>query len=73
MGVCDGSEEPTAHDRAVKLLLQTNLFLKYIRTLEKNRSESLAYLMLLCMAPVTAVLIGSVMEQSWSSHGKRLP
>lgn len=45
MGVCDGSEEPTAHDRAVKLLLPTNLFLKYIRTLENNRSESLAYLM----------------------------
>lgn len=73
MGVCDGSEEPTAHDRAVKLLLPTNLFLKYIRTLGKNRRESLAYLMLLCVAPVTVVLIGSVMEQSWRSHGKRLP
>lgn len=71
--MCDRAEEPPAHDRAVKLLPQTNVFLKYIRTLEKNRSESLVYLMLLCVASVTVVLIGSVMEQSWGSHGKRLP
>lgn len=54
-----------AHDTAVKMLVQTNLFLKLVGRLENNRLEYGAYFLLLShLEPFLEWLYNEV-EQSW--------